>query len=82
MYYLYVLKSKKKDKFYIGCTKDLLQRILQHNSGESLATKSTIPWELVYYEAYSSPGLARNRETRLKHHGKGFSELKKRILED
>ncbi|MGB4834357.1 MAG: GIY-YIG nuclease family protein [Candidatus Moraniibacteriota bacterium] len=82
MYYLYVLKSKKTDKFYIGYAKDLQQRILQHNNGESLATKSAIPWELVYYEAYASQGLARKREAKLKHHGKGFAELKKRILED
>ena len=40
MYYIYVLKSEKDNAFYIGCTKDLRQRILQHNNGDSLATKS------------------------------------------
>lgn len=82
MYYMYVLKSEKDSTFYIGCTKDLRQRILQHNNGDSLATKSAKPWHLVYYEAYTSLKLARRRELKLKHHGKGFSELKKRILED
>jgi predicted GIY-YIG superfamily endonuclease len=59
----------------------LKQRFTAHNAGESLHTKRYVPWELVYYEAYISRKLARNREAKLKHHGKGFSELKKRILE-
>jgi len=79
---MYVLKSQKHNVFYIGCTEDLRQRILQHNKGSSKATKHSAPWALLYYEAYTSLKLARNREIKLKHHGKGLSELKKRILED
>lgn len=82
MYYVYVLRSRQKDIFYIGCTEDLKKRILQHNNGESRATKSAALWELIYYEAYTSLSLARRRELRLKHHGKGLAELKKRIIED
>lgn len=82
MYYVYVLRSRQKDIFYIGCTEDLKKRILQHNNGESRATKSAALWELIYYETYTSLSLARRRELRLKHHGKGLAELKKRIIED
>jgi putative endonuclease len=82
MYYVYVLQSQKDKTFYLGCTKDLKRRILQHNNKQGLSTKSLAPWDLVYYEAYTSLKLAMNRENKLKHHGKGFAELKKRILEN
>ena len=36
-------------------------------------------WRLVYYEAYASERDARLRERRLKHHGSGKAELKKRL---
>ena len=51
MYYVYVLKSQKTKRFYIGYTSDLKQRVLDHNIGE-MATKYGIPWKLIYYEAY------------------------------
>ncbi len=82
MFYLYLLRSKeKKSEFYIGYTNNLRERLEQHNSGKSFHTKKYMPWELVYYEAYLSEGLARRRESKLKHHGKGLSELKKRTIE-
>lgn len=83
MYYLYLLRSKeKKSEFYIGYTNNLRRRLEQHNSGESFHTKKHMPWKLVYYEAYSSEELVKRREVKLKHHGKGLVELKKRVLED
>ncbi|MFP4018027.1 MAG: GIY-YIG nuclease family protein [Bacteroidales bacterium] len=35
---------------YKGCTKDLLNRIKQHNQGKSKYTASKRPWEIVYFE--------------------------------
>lgn len=64
---------------YIGSTSDLRRRVREHNSGKSRSTKRYMPWELVYYEAYLSEVDAREREKKLKHHGKGLAELKKRI---
>lgn len=83
MYYLYLLRSTKElSQFYIGHTNDLRKRLSQHNEGKSFHTKKYMPWELVYYEAYSSLALAKNREAKLKNHGKGLSELKKRVIQD
>jgi predicted GIY-YIG superfamily endonuclease len=45
----------------------------------SIATKAYIPWELVYYEAFPIKALALERERKLKHHGRGLLELKKRL---
>ena len=64
---------------YTGSTDNLRRRMLEHNNGKSRSTKRYMPWELIYYEAYRSEIDAREREKRLKHHGKGLAELKKRI---
>ena len=51
MYYVYVLKSLKDGKGYIGSTTDLRRRIVEHAEGEVKSTKPRRPLELVYYEA-------------------------------
>jgi putative endonuclease len=58
----------------------LRSRFDKHNKGKNASTKSGIPWELIYYEAYQTKDLALKREIKLKAHGKGFAELKKRII--
>lgn len=55
-------------------------RLDQHNKGQNTSTRSGVPWDLVYYEAYQTKELALRREIKLKSHGKGFAELKKRIV--
>lgn len=79
MYYLYLLKSQKTGNFYIGSTANLPQRFYQHNHGHSLATKAGAPWKLIYYEAFTTEALAKERERKLKHYGRGLVELKKRL---
>ncbi len=78
MYYLYLLRSQKNGKFYIGTTSDLKKRFYQHNHAQSIATKASVPWELVYYEAFLTKALALERERKLKRYGRGLVELKKR----
>ena len=78
MHYVYLLKSVKSGKSYIGQTDDLQKRFYQHNNGQNLSTKSDAPWELVAYEAYKSKALAMERERMLKRYGKGYSDWKKR----
>ena len=80
MYYVYLIFSLKINKFYIGFTSDLRNRIKEHNSNQVKSTTNKGPWKLVYYEAYLSEQDARKRELKLKNHGKGFQELKKRLI--
>jgi len=81
MHYVYILRnSERQHEWYIGQTSDLRRRLPQHNSGSNRSTKSESTWHLMYYEAYQTKEAAMLREVRLKAHGKGFSELKKRIL--
>lgn len=79
MFYVYILRSRKDDKLYIGSTNDLRRRFIEHNSGKVFTTKSRIPFELVYYEAYKAENDARRRESNLKLRSRAFAQLKKRI---
>ena len=79
MHYIYVIKSKKDNKLYIGLTRDLGRRLLQHNQKLSKSTKSRTPFVLVYYETYTSAKDARIRERKLKQFKNSYTELKKRI---
>lgn len=77
-YYTYVLKSLKNNEFYIGWTNDLITRINKHNKGLVLATKSKLPFKLVYYEACLLKEAAIKREKSLKT-GFGRRYLKRRV---
>lgn len=79
MFYIYVLRSKKDQKLYIGRTEDLKRRFTEHNSGQNKSTKYRRPFELIYYEAYKNENDAITREKRLKQFKNGYRELKKRI---
>ena len=84
MYYVYVLYNldcRSKRKFYIGLTDNLKKRVAEHNAREHGWTSGFGPWSPVYYEAYLSWKDACDREQRLKNHGKGFSEIKKRLVQ-
>ncbi|MDD5432742.1 MAG: GIY-YIG nuclease family protein [Candidatus Omnitrophica bacterium] len=81
MFYVYILKSKKDENFYIGSTNDLDRRLNEHNSGLVFSTKSRKPFGLVYYEAYKSEKDARKREHNLKLRSRAFIQLRKRINE-
>ncbi len=79
MYYVYVLKSTKDEKLYIGSTNDLRRRLSEHNKGAVTSTKARRPFEPRYYESYVSEKDARGREFSLKKDGKALGQLKRRI---
>jgi putative endonuclease len=66
VYKVYILRSQKTDKYYIGSTSNINDRLKRHNGGRSIYTKSGIPWELVYTEEYLSRSEAMIREKQLK----------------
>ena len=78
MFYVYVLYGKEQDKFYIGFTEDLEERLKEHNKGNCYTTKRLHNFELAYYEVCKSVKDARDRERQLKT-GFGRQYLRKRL---
>lgn len=68
MYYVYLLRSLKWNRFHVGYSTDLKRRFLEHNAGRVGSTKFYKPWELVYYEAYKNKLTVTKREKQLKNH--------------
>ena len=80
MYYVYILKSLKDNKHYIGSTSDINRRLKEHNRGKVKSTRYRIPFKLIYLEKFKDKPTANKREYYLKS-PKGFLE-KKRILKN
>ncbi len=80
MFYAYLIRSQKDGELYIGSTRDLRKRFLQHNKGLVYSTKSRGPFDLVYYEAYRVEDDARHREHNLKLRANALNQLKRRIV--
>lgn len=59
---VYVLLSQKDDKFYIGSTSNLKQRLTDHFHGSSKATAPRRPFVLVFCEYFLSRKDALRRE--------------------
>ena len=79
MYYVYVIQSTATYELYVGFTKDLKKRLVEHNTGKSFSTKNKGTWKLIYYESYRNKEDAITREKNLKYHGQALARLKKRI---
>lgn len=60
----------------VGITKDLDNRVKEHNSGRTKSTKGYRPWQLVYTEEIGSRTDAREKEKYYKT-GSGKEKLKK-----
>ncbi|HRP32046.1 MAG TPA: GIY-YIG nuclease family protein [Agriterribacter sp.] len=66
MFFVYVIRSKKDGRFYVGLSEEVERRLKEHNSGKTKSTKGYVPWELCFYEQYFTRIEARRREIYLK----------------
>ncbi|MDP2889884.1 MAG: GIY-YIG nuclease family protein [Bacteroidota bacterium] len=65
-HFIYILYSETRDRNYIGSCADVNERLIRHNAGAVLSTKSGRPWKVVYSETFSSKIEALKRELYLK----------------
>jgi putative endonuclease len=65
-FFVYILFSPHKDKYYIGFTSDIENRIIRHNQKSKGFTGTTNDWSIVYTETYSSKEEAVKRELQIK----------------
>ncbi len=77
-YFVYVLKSDKNGKYYIGHTNNIDSRLKRHNSGRVKSTKYSRPWKVVCSEKYDIKQEAYKREMEIKSY-KGGIKFKKLI---
>ncbi|MBI3638648.1 GIY-YIG nuclease family protein [Candidatus Wolfebacteria bacterium] len=77
MYYVYILKSKRTGKYYIGYTNNLEKRLKVHNSGKTKSLVRHIPLEIIQIEEYKFYQEARRREKQIKKYksGEAFKKL-------
>ena len=75
MVIVYVIRSYKGGRFYVGMTKDLGRRIQEHESGKTKSTKGFRPWKLIFTESFPSFSEARKREKYIKS-GSGKEYIK------
>jgi len=72
-YTVYVLKSLKDAKRYVGYTKDLDRRLLEHENGGCKSTRNRKPFKLVYAENFQTKSEAMGRERFFKSSkGRGY----------
>jgi len=65
-YFLYILFSQAADKFYIGFTSDLSERLRKHKSNHKGFTGKFTDWKIVYTEDFDSKSEAYTRERQIK----------------
>jgi putative endonuclease len=80
MHYVYLLQSASHPRQqYIGLTRDLRQRLKQHNEATSPHTKKFRPWLLVAYFAFADRSTAAAFEKYLKS-GSGRAFVNRHVL--
>ena len=65
-YYVYVLFSDRDKKLYIGFSRNVFKRLVQHNEGKTIRTAGRRPLQLIYYEAHLRKEDALRRESYFK----------------
>ncbi len=77
MYYVYILKSLKDHKYYIGSSSDVKKRLDFHNSGFQRSTRNRVPFVLVFQEEFPDICQALKREKQIKAFkgGEAFKKL-------
>jgi putative endonuclease len=63
---VYIIYSSNKDKFYIGFTSDLEERIIRHNQKSKGFTGNTNDWKIFHTETYPTKSEALSREKQIK----------------
>ena len=77
-FYVYLLQSigSKKNKTYVGYTKDLKKRISLHNKGKGAKATRGYKWKIIFKKKFFSKSNAMSFE----YHLKNNRSLRKKIL--
>jgi putative endonuclease len=67
MFFVYIIYSEKFDRFYIGQTENVVNRLKRHNNGYEKATSPYKPWVVKCVIEKSSRGEVMILEKKLKN---------------
>ena len=80
-FYTYILKSIKGKKItYVGYTKNLKNRLKDHNEGKAAKFTRGRKWKLIYKEKFNTQRGAMSREYSIKKNRKLRKQLINNIL--
>jgi len=66
VFQVYILYSASLDRYYIGQSAQLQDRLFRHNNSGSKSTKGANDWQLVYAQNFETRTQAILRETYIK----------------
>jgi len=66
MYTVYIIYSERIDKYYIGFSSNVQERLCKHNRNSKGFSSSGRPWIMVYSEVFDNKKDAMAREIQLK----------------
>ncbi len=65
-FYIYIIHSPSIDKYYIGISSNLTERIKKHNTNHKGYTGKVNDWTLVHQEEFDNKSDALKREKQIK----------------
>ncbi len=66
MYTVYIIYSERIDKYYIGFSSNVQERLRKHNRNSKGFSSSDRPWIIVYLDVFDNKKDAMAREKQLK----------------
>src|SRR5712691_2910799 len=65
-FHVYILLSETTNRYYVGQTQDVEERLAYHNANYSKSLRNRGPWRLVHEEEYKTRAQAMRRERQIK----------------
>jgi putative endonuclease len=66
MFFVYAIKSQRRNYVYVGLTNNFDRRLLEHSSGQNKTTRPYAPFKVILVEVHQTRPEARKREKYLK----------------
>ncbi|WP_395054191.1 GIY-YIG nuclease family protein [Flavobacterium sp.] len=66
MFYTYIIFSEILNKYYVGSTSNIEERLAKHNHNHKGFTGNKSDWKIVYFEEYTTKTDALKRELQIK----------------
>ena len=66
MFFTYIIFSGNLNRYYVGSTRNLQDRLHRHNNSGSKSTKKASDWVIVFSEIFSTRSEALHREMEIK----------------